>query len=98
LPPQGGSGKWQKKVIYRFSSPAGTDCLTMDHASNRYGATSTENGGAVFELKRPTRRQNKWVNIPLFTFKGKDGTGPSGSLYRPIRAAACIDAPIARCR
>jgi len=86
----------KEKVLYSFQG--GTDGATpaggvvFDSAGNLYGATT--NGGSaschsiaqcgtVFQLARPAKQGDPWIETVLYVFKGNasnDGTSPAGGV------------------
>jgi uncharacterized repeat protein (TIGR03803 family) len=84
-------GRWTEKVLYRFQAN-GKDGygpnsgLIFDAAGNLYGTTFVGGRssscylgcGTVFQLTPGAN--GRWAERVLYSFSGKDGTGPTGSL------------------
>jgi hypothetical protein len=80
------SAEWKEKVLYSFqggaeagSVPAGG--VVLDQQGNLYGVTS--DGGGVYQLAPPAKKDGAWTESVLYVFKGNtegDGATPEGGL------------------
>jgi len=81
-------GKWTEKILYSFACTGGYEPVSgivLDAGLNIYGTNGTLEGGGsfgdgmVYELLAPVGTGSYKENI-LFTFNGKDGSGPLANL------------------
>jgi len=80
------SAEWKEKLLYSFqggaeagSVPAGG--VVFDKQRNLYGVTS--DGGGVYQLAPPAKKDGAWTESVLYVFKGNtegDGATPEGGL------------------
>ncbi len=76
---------WTEKLLYQFRGGSdgqfpGNGDLIWDAAGNIYGTTTaggTANIGTVYEM---TKAGNNWTEMPIHSFTGLDGSGPSGGV------------------
>jgi uncharacterized repeat protein (TIGR03803 family) len=85
-PPGAGQTDWTQTVLHAFASSAGSPVagLIFGPAGVLYGATETGgtggSAGTVFALTPPAAGKTKWAARTIFSFDGRDGSGPIANL------------------